>query len=370
MKINTRNICIWLFVTLSFVSCGQNNNQQEQTFVQEINRMLAWPENGVYSDEVMDSVFDFIIRNPQSLEYEFKEEIPRLEIATSDDGNMRAYSLESCGFEGNPSCGFSCRTLLQYRSRESIFYQEVKSFNGFITHIHHIESNKFYLLKDWQGSMSQGTHEHNTLYVYEIVNNKLHKVQGAFVNEENVSNQLEFSWDDLGGFVEMDYDKEDSLVVYSRSKKELYVIKGAPLKNKALKYRQYHWTGRCFEQIKYDEPVEYCNEKFFIRIEQNSENSWTYKCWNGDTKNGEPDLVITSGTKQYWTYSNNYISYDEWATDDDSSPLGEKYIFPNNGYRYEYSHGWMRVESIDELYVYDPNEMIIYYGEFTPVWHP
>ena len=25
MKINTRNICIWLFVTLSFVSCGQNN---------------------------------------------------------------------------------------------------------------------------------------------------------------------------------------------------------------------------------------------------------------------------------------------------------------------------------------------------------
>ena len=68
MKTNTRNICIWLFVTLSFISCGQNNNQREQTFVQELNKMLAWPEAGVYSDEVMDSVFDFIIRSitPQS----------------------------------------------------------------------------------------------------------------------------------------------------------------------------------------------------------------------------------------------------------------------------------------------------------------
>ena len=370
MKTNTRNICIWLFVTLSFISCGQNNNQREQTFVQELNKMLAWPEAGVYSDEVMDSVFDFIIRNPQSLEYEFKEDIPYVKIVTSGDGNMRAYSLERNGFGGNPSLGFSCRTLLQYRSRESVFCQEAKDFNGFITHIHHIDSNKFYLLKDWQGCISQGVHEHNTLYVYEIDNNTLHKVQGAFVNKENVSNQLEFSWDDFGGYVEIDYDKEDSLVVYSIFKKELYVIKGMPLMNKALKYRQYNWDGRCFALIKYDEPAEYYNEKFFIRIEQNSENSWTYKCWNGDTKSGNPSLVITSGTKQYWTYSNNYISYDEWATDDESSPLGEKYIFFNNDYRYEYSHGWMRGESLDKLYIYDPNEMIIYCGEFTPVLHP
>ena len=361
---------IWLLVTLFLISCGQNTSLREHIFIEELNQKLEWPEGGSYSDELMNSVFDFITRNPNSLDYKFNEATPHVKIATSNDGNVRAYSLEKYGFEGNPSLGFSCRTLLQYRSRESVFYQEVKNFNGFITHIHHIDSNKFYLLKEWQGRINQGTYEHNTLHVYEIDNNKLHKVQGAFVNKKNVSNQLEFSWNDFGGYVVIDDDKEDSLVVYSISKKELYVIKGAPLMNKALKYRQYHWTGRCFEPNKYDEPVEYSNEKFFIRIEQNSENSWTYKCWNGDTKNGEPDLVITSGTKQYWTYSNNYISYDEWATDDDSSPLGEIYTFFNNGYRYEYSHGWMRGESIDELYVYDPNEMIIYYGEFTPIWHP
>ncbi|MBR2326240.1 MAG: hypothetical protein IKA49_02635 [Alistipes sp.] len=370
MKTNTRNISIWLFVILSFISCGQNNNhQQEQAFVQELNKMLAWTEGGMYSDEVLDSIFDFIIRNPQSLEYEFTEEIPRVEIATSDDGNMRAYSLERCGFEGNPSLGFSCRTLLQYRSRGSVFYQEVKNFNGFITHIHHIDSNKFYLLQDWQGCMHQGTYEHNILYVYKIDNNTLHKVQGAFVNKKNVSNQLEFSWDDFGEYVEIDYDKEDSLVVYSIAKRVLYVIKGAPLMNKALKYRQYHWNGRCFEPVKYDEPAEYYNDRFFIRIEQNSENSWTYKCWNGGVKSGKPSLVITSGTKQYWTYSNDYISYDEWVTDDESSPSGEKYIFSNNGYRYEYRHGWLQDEPIDELYVFDPDENIIYYGRFTPVQH-
>lgn len=366
MKINMHNIRIWLFVSLFFISCGHN----EQTFVQKLNKMLDWPKDGMYSDEVMDSVFDFIIRNPKSLEYEFNEEIPHIKIATSNDGNMRAYSLERYGFEGNHSLGFSCRTLLQYRSRDSVFYQEVKNFNGFITHIYHIDSDKFYLLKDWQGSFNQGSHEHNTLYVYKIDSNKLHKVQGAFVNKGVVSNQLEFSWEDLGGSVEIDYDKEDSLVLYSSLRKELYVIKDAPLMNKALKYRQYNWNGQCFVSKKYDEPTEYCNNDFFIRIEQNSEDYWTYKCWNGGRKNGEPNLVITSGTKQYWTYSYNVISYDEWATDDESTPLGEIYTFFNNGYRYEYWHGWYRGMPYDHLYVYDPNEKLIYFREFSPVLHP
>ena len=361
---------IWLLVTLFLISCGQNTSLREHIFIEELNQKLEWPEGGSYSDELMNSVFDFIIRNPNSLDYKFNEAIPHVKIATSNDGNVRAYSLEKYGFEGNPSLGFSCRTLLQYRSGDAVSYKEVKNFNGFITHIHHVDSNKFYLLRDWQGRICQGTHEHTTLYVYKIDNNNLHQVQGAFANKEGVSNELEFSWDDFGGFIEIDYDKEDSLVVYNIFKKELYVIKGAPLRNKALKYHQYYWNGRHFETKKYDEAIACYNERFFILIEQNSENSWTYKCWNGSTKNEEPNLVITSGIKQYWTYNNKLISCDEWLTDDESLPLGVKYTFSNNGYRYEYNHKWEYGRHFEELYIFDPNEKIIYCGEFTLISQP
>lgn len=361
---------IWLLVTIFLISCGQDTSLQERIFIKKLNNKLEWPEDGLYSDELMNSVFDMITRNPSSLDYNFNEDIRHIKITTSDDGNIRAYNLERYGFEGNPSWGFSCRTLLQYRSGEFVFYLEDINFNGYITHIHNIDSNTFYLLNDWQGSMNQGTYEQNTLYVYKIDNNKLHKIQRAFANKDNVSNHLEFSWEDFGGFVEIDYDKEDSLVVYNILKKELYVIKGAPLKNRALKYRQYYWNGRRFELREYDKAIEYYNDKFFIRIEQNSENSWTYKCWNGGTTHGEPNLVITSGIKQYWNSNNKLVSYDEWVTDDESSPSGVKYTFSNNGYRYEYNHGWNNERQLEELYIFDPDEKIIYYGEFTPILHP
>ena len=164
----------------------------------------------------------------------------------------------------------------------------------------------------------------------------------------------------------MDYEKADSAFIYNRYRKELFVIKGMPIAGKKLKYRQYNWNGEKFEIRKYDEPKEFENPNYFIRIEQPSENSWIYKCWNGGAKKGEPDLVIGSGTKQYWLYDNSLINYDEWWSDDESTPLGEKYTFINNGYRYEFYHGWSRDEQLELLYVYDPEENMIYYGDFSP----
>ena len=367
MKAHNYTEIVWLFIVLVLASCRSNVNQQEQSFIQELNEMLDWPEGGDYSDEVMHSVFDFIKKNPQSLEYKFEEEIPHIRIATSDDGNVRAYSVERYGFEGNPSLGFECKTMLQYRYGETVFCNEVENFNGYITQIRHVDANKFYLLEDFQGGISQGTHEFYSLSVYKIENNKLHKVKGAFVNGNNVFDNLEFSWDDMGGHLEIDFEKEDSAFIYNIFQKELFVIKGMPLVGEPLKYRQYCWNNRCFELKKYDEPAEYCNDKYFIRIEQQGEDFWTYKCWNGGQKQGEPDLVIEKGTKEYWLYDNTLISHDEWWTDDESSPLGEKYTFFNKGCRYEYYHGWSRGEQLERLYVYDSGETLVFSGDFEPV---
>lgn len=368
MKAKIYSKSVLLFIVLSFISCGRKAEQQEQTFIQELSQMLVWPNSGTYSDKVMNSVFDLIRNNPQSLDYKFEEEIPHMHIATSEDGDVRAYSLERHGFGGNPSWGLECKTLIQYRSGESVLYKEVDSFDGYITRIRHIDS-EYYLLEDWQGCVCQGERSTTTLFVYKIDNNKFSQVREAFIDRDGVSYALEFSFDDYGGHIELDYENEDSFVIYSIYRKELYVIKGMPLTDQPLKYRQYCWTGRSFE-LKQDEPIEYYNEKFFIRIEQNSENSWTYKCWNGGVKKGEPSLIIQSGTKQYWSYDYELFPFDEWASGDESSPLGEKYTFMNNGYRYELRHGWAHGDQVDELYVFDPDEMVIYHGELMPVMHP
>lgn len=358
---------LWLFIALFLISCGQNRNRQEHSFVQNVNKMLDWPEDGEYSDEVMQSVFDYIRKNPQSLEYELKEDPPYMRIVTSNDGHVRAYNLERNGFGGNPSLGFNCKTMVQFRSGEDVFCEEFDNFNGFVARIHHIDSN-YYLLETFQGNIAQGTHETYNLYVYKIDNNKLQKVNGCFVNREGTSNNLELSWDDSHGNLKKDEEKEDSIFIYSVLKKELYVIKCMPLKGEPLKYRQYDWNKQRFELRGYDEPKEYCNKEYYIRIEQQSENTWIYKCWSGGEKHGEPDLVIKNGAKQYWLYDDSLISYDEWWSDDESSPLGEKYTFYNNGYRYEYYDGWSKGSQQESLYVFDSKDDMIYSGDFTLVY--
>lgn len=366
MKAHTYIKLGWLFISLLLISCGK----QEQTFVQELNKLLDWPEDGVYSDKVMQSVFDYIMNDSQSLEYEYKDEPHYMRIATSDDGRVRAYNLERSGFEGNPSLGFDCKTMIQYKSGKDVFCKVFDNFNGYIKSISHIDSNKYYLLETFQGCIAQGTMVNFTFYVYKVDNNKLYKVKERFANRDEKSDCLELSLDDYGG--RLIYDDmlaiEDSEFIFNKLKKELYVLKKLPKIGESLRYRQYCWNGQRFELREDDEPKEYRNEEYFIRIEQQSENFWTYKCWNGGEKHGEPDLIIEYGTKQYWLYDDSLISYDEWWTDDASSPNGEKYTFFNNGYRYEYYDGWSNGMQHEELFLYNPKEALIYSGTFTPVY--
>lgn len=364
MKAQIYILPIWLLFALFLSSCVQ----RERTFVQEVNKMLEWPQNGFYSDEDMQSVFEHIRNNPQSLKYEFIDEPQRMRIATSDDGRIRAYNLERSGFEGNPSLGFDCKTMIQYRYGEEVFCKVIDSLDGYITSISQIDSNKYYLLETFQGCIAQGIFETYTLYVYKVEDKLIHRAKECFANRHNISDELEFSWDDNGGEYVVDDNIYDVVFVYNKFNKELYVLKDMPQMGESFKYRQYCWNGKRFEVKNYDKPKEYRNDKFFIRIEQHSEDSWTYKCWNGGEKHGKPDLIIRHGTKQYWLEDYSLINFDEWFTYDESSPLGEKYIFCNNGFRYEYYDGWKRGRQLEELNVYNPKENLIYSGDLTPVF--
>lgn len=363
MKIHKYIRTIWLFITLLLISCGR----QEQSFVQKVNKMLVWPEDGFYSDEIIQPVFYYIMNNPQSLGYEFKVPPQYMRIATSNDGRVRAYCLERNGFEGHSSSEFDCKTIIQFMSGEHVFCQVIDDIDGYITSINHIDSNKYYLLKSFQRSQNQGTIETYNLYVYKVGNNELHKVKGCFANGDETSEHLEFSWTDFRESSVLGDTMEKYAFIYNEFNKDLYILKGLPKIGELFKYRQYCWNKQRFELRGYDEPKEYRNKEYYIRIEQQSENFWTYKCWNEGEKQGEPDLIIKNGTKQYWLYD-SIISYDEWWTDDESSPQGEIYIFYNNKYRYEYYDGWSKGSQQKSLYVYDSKDDMIYSGEFTPVY--
>ena len=363
MKVHNIKL-IWIVLTLLLVSCGQ----QERIFVREVNQMLDWPENGFYSDELMQSVFDYLKNNPQSLEYELIDAPQRMRIATSDDGRIRAYNLEKSGFEGNPSLGFDCKTMLQYRYGEKVFCNVIGSFDGYVTSISQIDSNEYYLLETFQGCIAQGIFETYTLYVYKVEDKSIHRAKKCFANRNDTSDELELSWDDNGGEYVVDYEIEDAAFIYNKFDKELFALKNIPQIGESLKYRQYCWNGKRFELKEYDYPKEYRNDKFFIRIEQQNEDSWTYRCWNGGEKQGEPDLIIKHGIKQYRLYDYSLIDHDEWFADDESSPLGAIYLFFNKGYRYEYHNGWSEGRQHEELFVYNPQGDLIYNGAFTPVF--
>ena len=370
MKAHTYIKLVWLFITLFLISCGRNMKQQEQSFVQELNKLLDWPEDGFYSDKVMQSVFDYIMNNPQSLEYEYKDEPHYMRIATSDDGRVRAYNLEKSGFGGLPSSEFDCRTIVQYKSGEDVFCKVIEDFDGYITSISHIDSNKYYILESFQRCEAQGTIETYNLYVYKVENNKLHKIKGCFANRDETSDHLEFSWKFFEVSYTLDDSMEDYAFIYNKFNKELFVLKGIPKIGELFKYRQYCWNKQRFEYRKNDEPKEFYNKEYYIRIEQQSDSTWTYKCWNGGEKHGEPNLVIKNGTKQFWLCDDSIISYDEWWTDDESSPNGEKYTFLNNGYRYVFFDGWSHGRQLEDLIVYDNKEDEIYSGIFWPELHP
>ncbi len=131
-------------------------------------------------------------------------------------------------------------------------------------------------------------------------------------------------------------------------------------------YNRYTWNGSVFEDVTIMDPYEVQNKDYYIRIEQNSDGSCTYRCWNGGSKTGKPDIVIQNGQRHLWGEIGLY-DYNRWVTNDESVTHGESYIFINKGYRYEYRTGWDKGHAYETLDIYNPKDKLIYCGEFNKV---
>ena len=355
------------------------SNTTERQFTEHLRVLLENSEKP-YSDDVIDKVFDIIKSCPASLNYDLEywngwNTYNNMHIETSDDGMVRTYSIERNGFGGNSSNVQESRTLIQTQLRDSVLCNELSDcYNVPCSIIKIADSQQYYLFEFIGGSARFST---ETLSVYSISDEYPQWVNNAFLqNHDSSVDNITFGWEDSG------VDGEGNTMESVRLC-ETFDVKGESLYNKRLQvlyvpnvvrfgagyhildgtYSVYKWNIFHFEQSIPCARIEAVNNEYRISIEQMEDGECIYRCWNGSIKKGVPDLTIDNGTMQYIDYEGNLVDYDKWVSNDDSQPNGEKYIFVNNGYRYEYFSLAME----ECLYVYDPAGNTIYAKTFERI---
>lgn len=208
-------------------------------------------------EKLMDSFTNkaesFIKKNPETLNFPFKiEEHCGLNINTSEDKNFRVYSWNL--HTGNSARSYN--TLFQFKSNGKVFTESTKDgyhANLYFT-IHSVllGSKTYYLLSSIEFGSNKDLYE--SLEAYEIINNKLKRVNNLFV----------YSGGQTTGVIRLYYDRmkesekrseEEPLIGYIPKRKILYVAivdEEGKVSNKNIIYKikgnKFVFSG--FEQLK------------------------------------------------------------------------------------------------------------------------
>lgn len=390
---NGVNILIIFLTLIFFTNCSVSTKYEEQ-----INKILDGDKSyGEFSDEQFDKVFEIIEKNPQTFEYNFSipdessgftffsphgSKVSYMNFVESNDQQVRAYILERHGFGGNPSWGFETSTLIQYQIGGKIYTYRMTDTNSIIEEIAKLTDNK-YIFIAFYGHIAQGEHNHNQARIYKFDENGVHLLPNVFEKKGKFVDEIEVYWES-GVYIQEEFtdyeiskdpDEEDTDeymnwgILYNWQDQNLYVANTREIDNHKLldrTYKRYLWDGKMFKDDTIMSPYEVRNEDFYIRIEQNKDGTCTYKCWNGGIKSGVPNLMIRNGHREMW-HELGFVDYNKWVSFDESSPLGERYTFTNNGYTYLYETGWRKGETLERLIVYAPNGDVVYSNDFDTV---
>lgn len=381
-------ILLFVFI-IGLLAPGCSNKEH---FTRQINSVLENKDRGMYTDEQFDAVFRIIENNPQTFEYysSTEEESPKkfedefvmdMNVVESDDKKVLAYILERSGFSGNPAFGYDTSTLLQYCIDGKIYTFRIPEDNSKIEEISSLSDGK-YLFITFSGNVHNGEHFYNNARMYKLDSSGVQMVSNAFENNGNRVDEIEVYWEG----VEMDENLKEELmecedcisaIFYNSMDGNLYVgnTDAVPSEyNNHEKYvflngtfDRYRWEENIFKNVTLMEPYEVRNEDYYIRIEQEADGNVVYRCWNGGEKIGKPDLVIRNGKRLFWDEMPGLTDYNKWVSLDAYSPIGEKYVFFNNGYEYHYNKGWHKGHMYEELQVYTPDGDLIYSEEFDRI---
>lgn len=360
------------------IGCSKNISYEDQ-----ISNILVYEEGMYeYTNEQFEKVLKLFKDNPEIFNIDL-EGINRFNSVLSDDKKVKAYCFDIS--DSHYGYGAECRIIIQNNVSGMINTFLLPDTITAIENIYSLSDNR-YLFIGACGSIHQGVYMYKQADVYEIGMQNIKKLSDVFsVGDENIDEivvqyEQELSSRDDEIYVLLAYrndgivegiDEIDKLaILYNQLKKELYVADTGEASEGSLvmtgTFKRYQWDGNIFRDITMTKPLEFFNEDYYIRIEQGKDGSCKYMSWNGGKKNGKPNLVIRNGIRQLicWNYR---CPYNEWISDDESTPDAEEFIFQNNGYTYRYSTGWLHGALLDELNVYDPDEELIYSGNFKQV---
>lgn len=363
-------------IGIIIMSCSRSPGYEDQ-----ISNILVYEEGmGEYTNEQFEKVFNLIEENPNTFDYEFPK-INGLKIVTSDDEHIRAYVVERCGFGGNTSNAFDTRTLLQYRLGEEVHTARLHEDYAIMDRITKLSDNHYLFIDSW-GVILSGSQNHNRARVFRIDSGGPIQVPITYNTDDGYSNDINIYW--VSGLCEEDdiiyhelldnYGEEllNGLIYYNVFDNTLYVANTniSPLSQDRIlsgSFSRYLWNDDklLFVDATIMSPLEFRNDKFFIRIEQDEDGSCIYKCWNGGIKNGPQILTIRNGKREIWDEIEIH-DFNKWISFDEYKPLGEKFTFENNGYKYQYMSGWLSGRAYEDLEVYNPKGDLVYSGHFKP----
>ena len=376
-----RGVLIILASLMLFAGCSGSPNYEKQ-FSKILDDEAC---HGCFTDEQFEKIFEIIESDSRTFEYDFmckntldeytQCNVSYMRFVESSDKMVRAYILESQGFQGNPSHGFDTRTLVQFRVGDNIYTYRMPDTYSVIERIVKLDDNQ-YLFLAYYGNMAQGQHNNHQARVYQLYESGIYQNHRAFEKNNHLDNEIEVYWEGRINPVDdsdLNFDEDELYfgIFYNEYDGTMYVANTKIIEDDYSKlevldgtFRRYSWDGDRFRDVTIMNPYEVKNKDYYIRIEQNKDGSCTYKCWNGGIKSGKPSLTIYGGTRELW-YELGFMNYDEWISLDAYQPLGERYTFTNNGYVYQYMTGWYKGHMYEDLEVYNPKGNIVYSNEFN-----
>lgn len=383
MSMYYKSLCSYCISFLILIGCSKNISIEDQ-----ISNILHDQDGlGEYSNEQIENIYKLIKENPETFNMVL-EDINCFNSVLSDDKKVKAYCIGIC--DSIHDYNGACRVILQNNVSGKI---NTVLFHDTITpieNIYYLSNNRYLFIQSCQSvarGIFLGDRETNKYAnVYEIENQNFSKLSDAFllgkerIDEIAVRYERNYSSKDDEIYVLLAYrnqaiiediDEIDKLaILYNQFRKDLYVADTGMISEGSQvmigTFRHYHWNGNIFCDITLISPLEFFNEDYFIRIEQENDGRCTYMCWNGGEKNGNPNLIVKNGIRQLisWDYR---FPYNEWISDDESVPDADEFIFCIDGYKYRFVTGMSHGYLLNELRVYNSDGDLLYTGNFEEI---
>ncbi len=301
-------------------------------------------------DRIVEKVLKLVTDNPESLNYSLwnweTEEYMyqrRIKIATSDDGNVRVYSIDNVVPSENRSFGPNGTWIIQYRVEGIVYVSVWEGKRSFVRDVFSIKGldTTYYLFVDHSSYIRQGEFLDETITAYSInpYTNKFQE-EKLFKTTKKLLSSIDISWIDCDYTVENPvYSEQHHIYCYED---EMYI----PLiTNRGIMtegYLLYSWNGKVFEYKGIDVIAEFKANEFTIRIEVLPNGSYKYSSWgNNKSTQQSPDLILYNGKLECWGETGRCdcnAVYENGV----SSLLGREYTFKNNEYSYRFEYGWWK----------------------------